>query len=149
MTSTAKQYVAGFAVNRETSRIALVRKSHPKWQAGRLNGIGGKIEDGEDPLGAMQREFQEETGIYVRDWRHFVSLGGIGWIVHFFVAFVTEEELWSMHGDEEPIEIHGLESIHLLSVIQNLRWLIPLALDQDLIEGTLRDTVGWVAPEED
>jgi 8-oxo-dGTP diphosphatase len=32
------------------------------WQ-GRLNGIGGHIEQGEDPLQAARREIEEETGI--------------------------------------------------------------------------------------
>ena len=34
-----------------------------EWQAGLLNGIGGKIEDGEAPIEALVREFAEETGV--------------------------------------------------------------------------------------
>jgi 8-oxo-dGTP diphosphatase len=142
-----KRYVVGFAVNEELRAIALIRKARPAWQAGRLNGIGGKIEDGEEPIDAMRREFKEETGVAVPEWREVVTLRGEGWAVYFFVADVASWELDAMRGEEdEPIEVHPLEVIGSLSVIPNLRWLIPLAIDKDRITGDLRETAGWVAP---
>lgn len=44
-----KHYVAGFMKD-FSDNVALVRKNKPKWQAGRLNGVCGGIEDGETPL---------------------------------------------------------------------------------------------------
>jgi hypothetical protein len=55
------RYVLGFVFSEDSSRVLLVWKNRPAWQAGKLNGIGGKIEAGETPLQAMQREFREET----------------------------------------------------------------------------------------
>src|SRR5687767_2261708 len=56
--------------------VLLVRKARPEWQAGLLNGIGGKIQHlpirpqdtelrWESSLEAMRREFTEETGLSV------------------------------------------------------------------------------------
>ena len=60
-------YVLGFAFDRagQGARVALIRKDHPEWQAGRWNGVGGKIEEGESSGAAMEREFREETGVTI------------------------------------------------------------------------------------
>jgi 8-oxo-dGTP pyrophosphatase MutT (NUDIX family) len=60
------RYVLGFVFNRNLGRVLLVLKNRPAWQANKLNGIGGKIEVGETPLQAMEREFREETGFVQR-----------------------------------------------------------------------------------
>lgn len=41
-----KKYVLGFMFSTEDrgQKVALIKKLKPKWQAGLLNGIGGKIE---------------------------------------------------------------------------------------------------------
>ncbi len=56
-------YVAGFLFEPYMERVVLIQKEKPTWQKGRLNGVGGKMELGETPLQAMQREFREETGL--------------------------------------------------------------------------------------
>jgi 8-oxo-dGTP pyrophosphatase MutT (NUDIX family) len=55
------RYVVGFLFSEDESRVLLVWKNRPAWQDGKLNGVGGKIEAGETPLQAMEREFKEET----------------------------------------------------------------------------------------
>jgi 8-oxo-dGTP pyrophosphatase MutT (NUDIX family) len=57
-----QEYVLGFVFNLDKTKVALMRKTKPEWQRGRLNGIGGKIELGETSITAMHREFKEETG---------------------------------------------------------------------------------------
>lgn len=57
-------YVVGFAFSEERSRVVLIRKTKPKWQAGYLNGVGGKVEPTDSSAhAAMAREFHEETGV--------------------------------------------------------------------------------------
>lgn len=56
------QYVLGIMFSEDEERVLAIWKNRPDWQAGKLNGIGGKIEDGETPIEAMRREFREETG---------------------------------------------------------------------------------------
>ncbi len=37
-------YVCGFMMSWDMQEFLLIKKTHPEWQAGKLNGIGGKIE---------------------------------------------------------------------------------------------------------
>jgi len=121
-----KKWVVGFLF-RNTTEVALVLKIHPKWQAGKLNGVGGTIEEGESPLAAMTREFKEEAGVAVNDWREFALLKVQDGDVWFFVA----------HGDypirsitDEHIGWYPVVDIKKSPIIENLAWLVPLALDQ-------------------
>lgn len=132
-----KTYVAGFLFDFSLERVALIRKLKPEWQAGLLNGIGGKIEEGETAMDAMVREFKEETGSYVSEWRHYLSMQAAreqGWSVEFFCAIGDLNDLRSI--EAEQIEIVALDEIHPLrhDMIENLPWLIPLALDS-LMDG--------------
>lgn len=83
-----QQYVLGFAFD-DLSRVALIRRHRPSWQAGFLNGLGGKVEPKDrDPLDAMVREFQEESGVLIdRDlWRPRGKLIGNLGDVHVFTV---------------------------------------------------------------
>ena len=57
------KYVLIFAFN-EDNHVLMIRKSkRPEHHIGLLNGLGGKIEEGETAGVAAIREFSEETGI--------------------------------------------------------------------------------------
>jgi 8-oxo-dGTP diphosphatase len=140
-----KSYVAGFMfrfIVGKPLEVALVRKDKGgQFQVGRLNGIGGKIEEGEQPINAMIREFREETGHETtdEDWRHYCQLGGDAWTVHFFVCLTgSGRELKTMESEE--IGWHSVESPYLFAdCVSNLKWLIPLALDKDEVSAQVRD----------
>lgn len=109
--------------------VALVRKNRPEWQAGKINAIGGKIEEGEAPYQAMRREFQEEAGVDRYDWKQFATLTGKGFVVHFYSCFVPDfENVGTM--TDEAIEIWYVPTaLRSDDLIPNLRVMIPLALD--------------------
>lgn len=65
-----RHYVLGFCRDIQTNQLLLIEKTHPPFQAGKLNGIGGKLEKYETIHDAMVREFKEETGLLVSDWYH-------------------------------------------------------------------------------
>jgi 8-oxo-dGTP diphosphatase len=67
-------YVVGFLFGHDKTMVALIKKSRPEWQKGMLNGIGGKIENSENALTAMRREFKEEAGADVSDWKLLHSI---------------------------------------------------------------------------
>jgi 8-oxo-dGTP diphosphatase len=136
-----KTYVCGFLFSPDRSRVLLIRKNRPAWQAGKLNGVGGKIEPGETPHQAMVREFREEAGVDLPEprWQHVLTLSGKddagaghGWAGHFFRAFgdLTEASART----DEPLEIHPTAPLPA-DTIPNLRWMIPLLLDDEPVNG--------------
>jgi 8-oxo-dGTP diphosphatase len=60
-----ERYCCGFVTDECRIRVLLIQKNRPDWQAGKLNGIGGHVEEGETDREAMSREFQEEAGVCV------------------------------------------------------------------------------------
>jgi 8-oxo-dGTP diphosphatase len=125
--SDYKHWVVGFVFKNRTE-VALVTKNRPEWQKGRLNGVGGKIEEGETSVEAMQREFKEEAGADVQVWREFALLKEKPGDVKFLVA----------HGDyaiesltDEPVNWYKLSDLPTLPTMPDLHWLIPLALDDN------------------
>lgn len=117
-------YVVGFLFQED--RVCLIRKNKPEWQRGRLNGVGGKIEEGETARQAMIREFEEETGTRFTDWRPFAVLAHHDAMVLMF-AGEAPEDLEVSSPTSEQVAWVGTNQLHLLPVINNLHWLIPLA----------------------
>ena len=131
-----KCYVAGFYFDKDKKQVALVHKNRPDWQAGQINAIGGKIEDGEHPTEAMAREFSEETGVTVTDWEHVVVIYGNDWKVYFLRSFGDPTRCRTM--EDETITTYLIEdALKLPNLILNLRWILPLALD-DKVKTPLR-----------
>lgn len=136
------QYVLGFRFRESATRgieVALIRKKTPLWQAGKLNGIGGKVEP-TDPTRylAMQREFLEETGINVQasDWRLFAKLEHEGNTVHCFVSF-GEGAL--RQTTAEHVDWYGTHELSKCTLMRNLLWMIPMALDPDNVFAVIHD----------
>lgn len=124
-----QEYACGFLFSSDRTRVLLIRKRRPAWQAGKLNGIGGKIEPDETPLQAMRREFHEEAGLHIADWHHLLTLTGDDWAGHFFRAFGDIDAAWAV--TDEQLERHPLASLPK-DTIPNLQWMIPLLLDEDV-----------------
>jgi 8-oxo-dGTP diphosphatase len=128
-------YVLGFLFDESKEHVALIEKQSPEWQKGKLNGIGGKINPGEDAWQAMCREFNEETGYYTEDWRSLGRLHGIGktdaegfevWLYENEVSLNTLYSLQSLTA--ERVMIFPVKEIPYKACIPNLSWLIPFCL---------------------
>jgi len=133
-----KRYVCSFLFSPDRKRVLLIRKNRPAWQAGKLNGIGGKIEPGETPREAARREFREETGLDLPEsaFTHLLTLGGpddfgsgAPWEGYFFRAFGTIDDAQSL--TDEAVEIHPTNPLPA-DTIPNLHWIIPLLLDDEV-----------------
>jgi len=128
------QYVVGFLFSEDRKRVALVRKNHPEWQAGRWNGIGGKRGGQEPWKNCMTREFKEEAGVFVSPklWEHTVTLFNDGFECRFYRAFSDlVDGVQTM--ETEQVATVWLGLLVELPLINNLRWLIPLQLDTGLV----------------
>lgn len=137
-----QEYVCGFLFSPDRSRVLLIRKNRPAWQAGKLNGVGGKVEPGETVNAAMRREFREEAGIDLADWRPGVVLIGPDWRGHFFRTFGDLDSALAL--TDESLERHDVTSLPA-DVIPNLKWMIPLLLDDHLAAGHYRVAVEGTA----
>lgn len=122
------RYVVGFALD-EVGRVALIKKNRPEWQAGKLNGIGGHVEEGEHPLDAMRREFREETGADLDGWDLFVVMEFPSAEIYFYRLRTSKYVLNALETTtDEFVGQYGQELLVPDSaIIPNLRWLIPLA----------------------
>jgi len=134
------EYCLGFAFTVDYAgyqRVLLIRKIHPDWQAGRLNGIGGKIEAGETPHRAMAREFREEAGLesLPTAWVKFAEMHfGLGEVIVYCFTTWWEWKIFkrAISKTEEQICSYLLDErfFHKMrdeKALPNLHWLIPMA----------------------
>ena len=76
----------GLVFSPDHSEVLMIQKNRPEWQAGKLNGIGGKFEPGEDALQCMIRETSEETTLKDVNWHEVAILHGNNYQVNFFAG---------------------------------------------------------------
>lgn len=69
-----KKYSVVILFNNDGSKVLLQKKDRTAF-AGKLNGVGGKIEDDEQPVAGAMREVLEETSIGPEDLERFEWLG--------------------------------------------------------------------------
>lgn len=141
--SDRMQYVVGFAFD-AAHNVVLIRKTKPEWQAGRLNGVGGKIERMETEKAAMVREFEEETGVQTSedDWKGRAVLHAEEWIVYAFAAFLPDVTFKVRTTTEEQIQICSAYALPI-NALRSVRYLVPMMLDEQLHEVHLGYKPGW------
>lgn len=133
--STLTKFVCGFCFDEAREHVLLIKKKRPKWQNGRLNGIGGHIETDELEIQAMKREFQEETGIssefHQIMWRRLAYLRGPDWEVCFFHAASDAMKQAVTTTDEEIVALMVRNAMFDPLVLPNVPMLLALALMPD------------------
>jgi 8-oxo-dGTP pyrophosphatase MutT (NUDIX family) len=129
-----KVYVVGFVFFEGRDKVLLIRKNRPEWQAGLLNGIGGKVEPEETYREALVREIQEEAGITsrIKDWVEVCDLKFSHALIHFFACDTGGKapDLITSPTDEILEVFPVVELQNRNDIIPNLRSLIPLAIDR-------------------
>lgn len=132
------KYSCGFLFRH--NRVLLVRKTHPEWQSGLLNGIGGRINDNETPVDGMRREFLEETTLPIEDWDHFATEIGRDYMCYFFRARQEfPKGVVPQHNDKrEKLEWFDADvQPFRRGIVGNLQWLVPMALDPRSMRATI------------
>lgn len=130
------QYVLGFAFNANRTKVLLIQKKRPQWQAGLFNGIGGKIESFDiSPSHALVREFKEESGVdtNIKQWKQYATVENEVFHVTCFYTVLDNFDNYYSVTDEEIhlIDIKDLYNNQFNQCISNLSWLISMALDKD------------------
>lgn len=128
-------YVLGFAFDEKLQHVVLLEKAKPAWAAGMWNGLGGKIEPGEDGLQAMAREFKEECGVDIAP-SQWLTLGAFqkpGWFVECFAAR-TDAIFLAQTMEKERVRIYPVGEFLANTVLHEdthsgleAAWLVPYA----------------------
>lgn len=125
----------GFIFDSNLEQVLLVHKNKPAWQAGSVNGVGGKVEPGETAIDCMVRECQEETTLEIaaEHWKRFATIedtGGMspGSEIAIFAAVYSGDRTDAVKNDHEEIEWFPHQQLPE-NVNPNLRFLVPLALE--------------------
>lgn len=127
-----KRFVCGFMFNPDGTKVVLILKERPTWQAGKLNGVGGSVNDGESELDAMIREFEEETGVHWTHWKHFATIHDKDDVVQFFkTTSVKYKDVKTMTDETVVIRKVDILNSYEEELIDSVRWLVPMALDPD------------------
>lgn len=129
------RYVCGFRFMPDGYSVLLIEKQRPSWQRGKLNGVGGHIEKNEAPVVAMVREFKEETGLDTlpSHWTHTLTLKGDDWEVVFYMSIANMTGVRPTTMTDEPVRWVPIHALHELPLIYNLRWIIPMQLDETIV----------------
>lgn len=113
-------------------------KHRPKWQAGRINLVGGHVEEDETPEDAAEREFFEETGFYGHDYKKLGEITGKSFVVHCFKCIIDVCGPAPIHPREGETEQPYWTSFYSIKdnprLMPNLQVIIPLMLN---------DVSGW------
>lgn len=124
-----QSYVVGFLFNSDQTEVVLIRKEKPAWQKGKLNGVGGKIEPGETPMEAMVREFTEEAGLTVTNWREYCTISDNNHFkIHFFFANHASSIYEVESKTEEKVGVFSVNELPYGACLPNIYWEIPMAL---------------------
>lgn len=128
------KYVVGLLFNHRRDALVLIEKNRPDWQAGKLNGVGGKVEGDETPALAMSREFFEEAGIALFDWVPLVRLYRPNGFEVYFFSLESERARDVITKTDEKVVTVGIENHRIVPAwigqcVPNLGWLVPMALD--------------------
>lgn len=140
-----KQYVLGFCFDERRENVVLIKKLRPAFQAGKLNGIGGKVEGEETITTAMIREFYEETGVatdYI-SWDYFSQFDCLGSEdgtgersqIFCFKLFDTDTLMKVRTVEEEIVAVYNIKNLatgyHDDPLMENVLMLIYIAINKN------------------
>ena len=126
-----EKYTVAFIFNSSMSKVLLVHKEKPEWQLGKLNGIGGKYEEGESGAQCIARETREESTLEIPEdkWLRIGTISQDRGNVGVYTAIYDGELSNAVKGHYEEVEWFEVNALPQ-NVIPNLRWLIPMAIEK-------------------
>jgi 8-oxo-dGTP pyrophosphatase MutT (NUDIX family) len=112
---------------RSPEQILVVEKNKPDWQKGKYNLLGGKIEDGETPKEAAERELKEESGLdAVHTWL-MGKMVGDDYEIFCYRITVHDDLLKPRDGETEKVSWQHWDTLlESPKLIHNLKVIIPL-----------------------
>lgn len=129
----------GFLMSPDGRRVLLVHRNKRPGDAhkGKYNGLGGKLEPGEDVLACLRREVREESGLECADvvLRGTISWPGFGrhgedWLGFLFRVDRFTGEPWAENADG-PLEWVDVDRVLDLPLWEGDRHFLPLIFSRD------------------
>ncbi len=106
-----KNLVVGLIFDNK-NRVLLINKERPEYLKGKLNGVGGKVEDGESDLNAIIRETKEETNLDIKDWVLYSQVNLTDFKISFFYTTLDSEEIEKYESlTDEILELHDINNL--------------------------------------
>ena len=120
-----------FLLRKDDLLLLRIASDRGTW-SGQLNGIGGHIQRGEDPLSSAEREIFEESGLTPSDLRltgvvTIDTQDNIGIGLYVFVGKSISGEVSSSE-EGDPVWI-PVNSVNEFDLVEDLPVIIPRALD--------------------
>lgn len=128
--------------------MLLLKGKGPDSLIGKLNGIGGKYDLPETPIGAIKREFHEETGVEIEDkdrFRHFYNhraisksyMAGSIYEIHWYAIDLSREEYRACKTQPGEETLFAVEFPAMpgrgLNPFSPFPWPAPLAMDMHFL----------------
>lgn len=125
------KYTVGFIFDETFEHVLLIHKTKPSWQSGLVNGLGGKIEPGENMYECIVREIKEESDLETqKDKWVFVGNMSSNTISLDILGYVYKGDLNNIKTvEDEVVEWFKTASLPK-NIISNLSWLIPITIDK-------------------
>jgi 8-oxo-dGTP diphosphatase len=123
-------FVLALLYSADRRQVVLMRRTRPPWQAGRVNALGGRVLEGESTEMTASREVREECGVDVSEWREVLVWEDAEYRMH-VMRGVSDHACAARTLEDQEVFLADVNALPD-NVIDNLRWLVPLALDADV-----------------
>ena len=128
----------GYVTSPDRSRVLLVHRNKRPGDAhlGKYNGLGGKLDPGEDVVSCLRREVREEAGLECDEvvLRGTISWPGFGKHGEDWFGFVFRIDRWSgtplAENPDGPLEWVAVERVLDLPLWEGDRHFLPLVFER-------------------
>jgi 8-oxo-dGTP diphosphatase len=129
----------GYVLSPDARRVLLVHRNRRPGDAhlGKYNGLGGKLEPGEDVVACLRREVREESGLECEELvlRGTISWPGFGKHGEDWFGFVFRVDRFSgepfRENEDGPLEWVEIARILDLPLWEGDRFFLPLVFERD------------------
>lgn len=121
-----QRYSLGFVFDASLRQVLLIHKNKPAAQAGKVNGLGGKVEPSEDSRACVMREIREEAGLSTAadGWLFAGTMRSKDWSVDVYGLAYSGNRTDAKTMEDQRVEWFPVDALPA-NRMSNLSWLVP------------------------